>query len=429
MEIRSLSKPVPDGETCSPETEQERDAVREQLRRLLASSVFVRSKSCSNLLTHIVNRTLGGDADGLKERTIGVEVFGRPPDYDTASDHAVRSAASEVRKRLAQYYTEPGRSGEIRIDVPQGSYVPRFSLPAAPPVLAVENRGDGDSAVSTQDRNLAIRQRAGRPRSRLVAIAVAAAAAVLLSIWAIGASRAHARGRGLYDFWRPVLQSPGAVLVCIGNWSESGRPSLPGIPHAADEDSAQPPSGAFRKVEKVFFADAVTLAKITGWLQENGKSYRILPHSKVAFADLQTNPVVLIGLLNNSWTASLGSRLRFTVERGDAPGVLILRDKRNPSRNDWSVDMSTPYNQPTHDYALIVRELDPQTGHIVVTVGGITDLGTIAAADFLMDPEQIRKVEAYNPDGWAHRNVAIVLSTEVIKGSPGSAKIVATDFW
>jgi hypothetical protein len=139
--------------------------------------------------------------------------------------------------------------------------------------------------------------------------------------------------------------------------------------------------------------------------------------------------VVLIGLLNNSWTASLGSRLRFTVERGAAPSILILRDKKNPARNDWSVDMATPYNQPTHDYALVIREFDPQTGQIVITVGGITHLGTIAAGDFLTNPELIRKMDAHLPADWERRNVAIVLATEVIKGSPGSAKIVATDFW
>src|SRR5271165_4291779 len=126
MDIRSISRPVHDGEAWLPEREGEREAIREQLGRLLTSSVFMRSKGCSNLLAHIVTRTLDGDPTHLKERTLGVEVFGRAPDYDTASDHVVRSMAGEVRKRLAQYYLEPGRSCEIRIDVPPGSYIPRF---------------------------------------------------------------------------------------------------------------------------------------------------------------------------------------------------------------------------------------------------------------------------------------------------------------
>jgi hypothetical protein len=115
-----LVTPLPDSDVWFPSTDEDRRAIREQLGRVLASSVFTRSKGCSSLLAYIVGRTLDGHVDRLKERTLGAEVFGRAPDYDTASDHVVRSTAADVRKRLAQYYMELGRSGEIRIEVPLG---------------------------------------------------------------------------------------------------------------------------------------------------------------------------------------------------------------------------------------------------------------------------------------------------------------------
>ena len=74
-----------------------------------------------------------GNVDQLKERTLGIEVFGRELDYDTNIDHIVRSTAGEIRKRIAQYYHEPGHESEIRIDLPSGSYVPEFHWP--PPQL------------------------------------------------------------------------------------------------------------------------------------------------------------------------------------------------------------------------------------------------------------------------------------------------------
>src|ERR1700682_3655066 len=98
----------------STETVEQSDAVREQLERLLASPVFKNSKICSSLLKYVVHRTIEGKAEHLKERTIGIEAFGRAADYDTNADHVVRSAAGEVRKRLAQYYLEPGHETEIR---------------------------------------------------------------------------------------------------------------------------------------------------------------------------------------------------------------------------------------------------------------------------------------------------------------------------
>lgn len=132
---------------------------------------------------------------------------------------------------------------------------------------------------------------------------------------------------------------------------------------------------------------------------------------------------------NNYWTTSLNGRLRFAMERGTTPDIRVLRDKKNPSRNDWSIDLSTPYDQPITDYALVVRALDPETGQIVITAAGLTHFGTLAASEFLTDPAQIKKLDAFGPNGWERKNVAIVLSTEVVKGSPGLAKIIATDFW
>src|ERR1700722_19412838 len=93
---------------CSVLTDVERQAVREHLERILLSPVFRNSRRYSGLLRYVVEATLNGDSDHLKERTIGVEVFGRVPDYDTTTDHSVRSGAGEVRKRLAQYYMESG---------------------------------------------------------------------------------------------------------------------------------------------------------------------------------------------------------------------------------------------------------------------------------------------------------------------------------
>ena len=77
----------------------------------------------------LVERSLHGHAEPLKERTLGVEVFGRAPDYDTNLDPVVRTTAVEIRKRIAQYYHEEGHQNEIRIDFPAGSYLPEFRMP------------------------------------------------------------------------------------------------------------------------------------------------------------------------------------------------------------------------------------------------------------------------------------------------------------
>ena len=117
-----------------PETDVERKAVREQLDRVLASPLFKNSKRYPSLLRYVVERSLDGHTGHLKERTLGIEVFGREPDYDTNLDPVVRTSAVEIRKRIAQYYHEPGHETEIRIDFPPGTYLPEFRQPQKPVV-------------------------------------------------------------------------------------------------------------------------------------------------------------------------------------------------------------------------------------------------------------------------------------------------------
>lgn len=101
--------------------------VRRHLERILASPVFAGSRRTQDFLRLIVGHALDGDVDNLRERMIGAEMFGRPVSYDTGSDSVVRVRASEVRKKLAQYYSETREEKpEFRIELPSGSYVPRF---------------------------------------------------------------------------------------------------------------------------------------------------------------------------------------------------------------------------------------------------------------------------------------------------------------
>src|ERR1700760_1953669 len=89
-----------------------------QLERVVSSKHFRNSKRYPSLLRFVVEQTLAGKTEELKERTLGIHVFGRPSDYDTNDDPIVRVTAGEIRKRLAQYYQEAGHEEELRIDLP-----------------------------------------------------------------------------------------------------------------------------------------------------------------------------------------------------------------------------------------------------------------------------------------------------------------------
>src|SRR6202046_4086463 len=109
-----------------PKTEEEKAAVRRQLHRLLETSHFKNSKRYPALFRFIVEETLEGRGEFLKERLLGVRVFDRPPDYDTANAPIVRVTIAEIRKRIAQYYHEEAHDSEMRIELLPGRYEPEF---------------------------------------------------------------------------------------------------------------------------------------------------------------------------------------------------------------------------------------------------------------------------------------------------------------
>jgi TolB-like protein len=101
-------------------------AVREELRRVLASEGLRQSKRMADLLRFVVSETLAGRADRLKEYLIASEVFGRDESFDPRTNALVRVEASRLRHRLREYFLGPGRDDPLHIDLPAGTYVPRF---------------------------------------------------------------------------------------------------------------------------------------------------------------------------------------------------------------------------------------------------------------------------------------------------------------
>ena len=118
----------------------------ELLHRVAASTVFQKSNRLRELLLFVGERALVAPDASMREQDIGVEVFGRAVGYDTSQDTLVRVQASQLRKKLQQYFAEDGKEEPMLIDLPKGGYIPVFKpretlaapepappAPAAPP--------------------------------------------------------------------------------------------------------------------------------------------------------------------------------------------------------------------------------------------------------------------------------------------------------
>ena len=118
--------------TRPPATKETDDKVRSQLERMLNSNTFQHVDRLKRFLSFIVDETLLGRSDQLKELLVGIEVFGKESSFDPRTDPIVRVQARRLRTRLARYYREEGQDDEIVIDLPKGGYSPTFRVVEAP---------------------------------------------------------------------------------------------------------------------------------------------------------------------------------------------------------------------------------------------------------------------------------------------------------
>src|SRR5215831_6842518 len=124
-------------------------AVRAQLGKILSSPVFVNSPRMSRFLQFVVETTLDGKSESIKEYVIAIEVFEKAEDYDPQADSTVRTEASKLRSRLSQYYDTEGRDDPMAITIPKGSYVPKFEDRKNGEMLTGQRLFEGDTVSDT----------------------------------------------------------------------------------------------------------------------------------------------------------------------------------------------------------------------------------------------------------------------------------------
>jgi hypothetical protein len=419
------------------------EEVRTLLEQVLGSHLFRGSRRCQTLLRQITEQTLAGETSSLKERTLGIEVFGRASDYDTSQDPIVRASAAEIRKKLAQYYQEPGHESEARIELPSGSYIAEFHFNGAGgaggavgTVAAGEAIAAG-GAVGTAGAGIAAPK---PPRKRYAAITGGAAAVTLLAM-AVTMALPGWRPSDLDQLWNPVLKAPGPVLICVG------QPVAYNLRSAQAQDAIQgfevpqPPSSptAHRMIPEedliilgdryVALGDAVCLVHLTSLLERYRKPYRIRGERSTSFADLRDTPAVLIAAFDNPWTLRTAGQLRFTFRKDSAHDTDMVHDRQHPENTEWKLTGAWPNWDIPNDYAIVSRILDTTTDRPVLIAAGITQYGTMAAGEFLSSPEYFSEAVRQFPRDWQKKNLQIVLRVPVVHRMSGRPRILATHVW
>ena len=424
--------------------------VQQTLTEIFQSAPFRASKQSQQLLQYIIDQTLAGRGELLKERLIGVNVFGRRLDYDTNEDPIVRARAAEVRKRLAQFYVGEGSHCPVRIEISPGSYLaslteaprqrsiePAISEPPVPQVEKVEP----SVAVAIPDPRIRELDHAvprKLSKGRMIALAVVS---ILLLGSAVGLWLRVYLTTPIESFWNPLLKGSEPAILYSGSnavymlsdqflnryrdthhlnpLESQGREFV--VPISPDMKIGPQDLVAFKN-DFITLGDLSANVRVASLLAAHGKQYDMRSGEDVAFSDLRHSPTVLIGAFNNSWTMELTGDLPFVFAEG-----LQIREQGD-TRRVWT-PIFTSEARVSVDYAVVTRMPHSKTGKALFAVAGITQSGTRAAADFITDPEQVRKLALNAPGDWAQKNLQFVLQTKVVNDIPTSPVVAAFKSW
>jgi hypothetical protein len=384
------------------------EAVRRHLAQIVASKEFRSTRRGRQFLEYIVERTLEGQDDLLKERIIGVEVFGRDESFDPSSDSIVRVGATDVRKRLASFYqTSP--ASPLTLVLPPGSYLPEFRWEATPPAPA--------------------------PRTRYwqtpgLLLITLLAALLLATAFLVAPGTPPPPVTALERFWEPVTADPHPILIGLGH-SVAYQPRQRQWNRLAP--LPPPPVGGMVRLDDryVSAADALVAARLSELFARRHKPLSVRIGGSLSFGELRKHPTLLIGAFNNQWTLEMTRDLRFSFVAEQLPEGeerLAVVD-RNQQTRPWSLTRVWPSASSDVDYAIVTRIFDPYSGKVMVFLAGILQYGTEAAGAFLTDPGAFAEFERRAPKNWEQRNLQVVLQTNIIRKAPAGPRVLAVHVW
>jgi hypothetical protein len=380
------------------------------LDEILKSKAFAGSRRSSQFLQYVVAETLTGAGSQIKERNIAIDVFSKSEDFDPQSESLVRVGAAEVRRRLAAAYAA-GLNGQVRIELPTGSYQPHFrfveqvAIRAAPPVEVQRFAG------------LAGKLRVG-----------AAVALVISGLGWWGASRfasPRAEPSKLDLLWRPFSEQASPVLICLP------APTVLEVKHPERwlplRLGAQIPTSELIVKQNYFVGVGAALgaAHFAEQLSLRHQPFFLKFGGDANFSDLARSPAILLGAFSSPLTMEMTKSLRFRFESHEEERKIV--DSRDVSRV-WEVRVE-PQAESSEGYALVCRLLQSDSGHPLLIVAGISAHDTEAAVSFVSNAKYFDSFARVAPKDWTNKNIELVLHSVVHGDVPMSPQVVASYVW
>jgi len=447
------------------ETKGDIASLQTHLKEVIEGDVFKGSHRSGQFLQYIIDQAIAGHFESLKERVIGMELFGRSASYDTGDDAIVRVTASDVRKRLLQHYGRYGATSEYRINLPSGSYIPEITrvphgeaalFDAAPPhgetgharrdtpgpqqesvpaALVIEASAH-PQVEATPPRRL------GRYRWLFLAGLIVA---VNLTMWGIFWSRSasietpHTSVLPLSALFSSshaielITSDPNIADIQGITGSEVTVSDYANHKYIPVPNKLTPEQDYFCKNilrgDNSAGVDAPIVAKIAALAQANSKNIEVRTARSIQITDLKSdNNFIFLGSpRSDPWFSLFSDQLdfRFVFDKGS--GSESIRNF-HPRPNESPQYVPTAAGWATGDsYAIMALVKNPDQSGQVLLLAGANEEGTEAAGIFANDmprlSTELRKC-GITPTG-PIRHFEMLLHLNTMAGTPNNVDLVA----
>jgi hypothetical protein len=393
------------------------------LERVLQSNAFATAESIRQILRFVVQHSISQPEQEIKEYTIATEALGRAQDFDPKADNIVRAQMRRLRQKLDEYYRLEGATDPLRVVIPRGHYHVEFRSHVATPLHV-----GAELAETVESRSSPL---PSTPASRLLVWKLLVGALVSLNV-AMGLilflSRQNARakqaeprsslGPAMGQIWQPFLEARDEPLIVYSNalflMSEEGdlyRYFLNGVHALPFGARVQSLAGLERRSPApllkgpLSYSDTYTgtgevvgAAKLAELFARAGRNFSVKRNGIVSFEDIRDTNVVFLGAtLEDPVLAQLPLANDLGFEEGAQQafaGSQIIRD-RHPAAGHpttYALQRDPKTQAILGDYALISLMPGVTPNHSILVLGGISTIGTQAAAEFATSEESMQTV-------------------------------------
>jgi hypothetical protein len=400
----------------------------EAVEKILHSQVFRSSESLRRLLRFLADKTIAGEADQLKEYSVGLDAFGKPADYDPRQDSAVRIQVGRLRQKLSEYYLTEGKEDPVVVELPKGGFKLHFETrPEAAPRVATTVVQPPEPVAPVQ-----------KPSKFSTWVLVAALAVV--TVWAVGATVAWNTERALSatvraawnsdmeTLWAPFLEDSRPLILAVSSplfvgirgfayWRDVNLnrfEDAPKDPHLKPVLKALGDPEIFPHLNYTGTGDANALFEVGKLLATRKSNISFAKSSDLSWQQFASNNVILLGTPRSFGTLLDGLPADFQLTL-DRTGLRVM----NPRNGEQAI-----YPDQTNQgqrlamapedgevYAIITRTPGPNGNGTVAAFTSNLNVGTVAGVEWFTEPSLATSIlqKIRDKDGNVPRYLQIAL--------------------